>query len=201
MIAIRDLGRCHYLHVWPAMRHFTQTRDQHSTDAIWLVEHEPIYSQGQRGKLSDLLEHNDIPIVFSDRGGQITYHGPGQITAYVLLNLARYELNLRALVGCLEQAVIGVLENYGLKAYSRQEAPGVYIDDAKIASLGLRIKRGYSYHGLSFNIDMDLTPFEAIHPCGYQQLRMTQLANFVEIPNLASIKQQLVQHLLQHITA
>ncbi len=174
-ILIRHLGLTDYLTTWQAMQQFTDQREAHTPDEIWLLQHRPVFTLGQAGQ-ENLLHHaSDIPLVRSDRGGQITYHGPGQWVAYLLIDLRRRGYGVRELVGRMEQTVIDLLHEYGLAATRRDHAPGVYVDDAKIASLGLRIRRGCSYHGLALNVDMDLTPFSFIHPCGYQHLRVTQL--------------------------
>jgi len=156
------------------MQTFTDSRTADTPDEIWLLEHEPVYTQGQAGKPEHLLHHTDIPVVQSDRGGQITYHGPGQLIAYLLLDVRRKGLGVRELVTALEQAVIRLLAAYGIAAVAKPDAPGVYVNGAKIASLGLRIRRGCSFHGLALNVDMDLSPFLHINPCGYAGLAMTQ---------------------------
>jgi lipoyl(octanoyl) transferase len=159
------------------MREYTDERDAMSEDQLWIVEHPPVYTLGQAGRKEHLLNTQEIPVVQSDRGGQVTYHGPGQIVLYILLDLKRHHIGVRALVSCIEQAVIGLLASYNIKAQTRQNAPGVYIESAKIASLGLRVRRGCSYHGLALNVDMDLEPFSRINPCGYPGLAVTQLAD------------------------
>jgi len=156
------------------MQTFTDSRTADTPDEIWLLEHEPVYTQGQAGKPEHLLHRTDIPVVQSDRGGQITYHGPGQLIAYLLLDVRRKGLGVRELVTALEQAVIRLLAGYGIAAVAKPDAPGVYVNGAKIASLGLRIRRGCSFHGLALNVDMDLSPFLHINPCGYAGLAMTQ---------------------------
>ncbi len=201
MITVRQLGLVEYLDVWQAMQAYTNARDHTSTDQIWLVQHPPVFTQGQRSRPEHILHADTIPVVHSDRGGQVTYHGPGQLIAYVLLELKRYSLSIRGLVSCLEQAVIAVLAAYGIDASAQCQAPGVYVQDAKICSLGLRVRRGYSYHGLSLNVDMDLTPFRYIHPCGNAHLRMTQLADWVPGIPLMDVQDQLTQALLQRLQA
>ncbi len=163
-----------YTSVWRAMREFTDTRDSETPDEFWLVEHPAVYTQGQAGKPEHLLRESDIPVVKTDRGGQITYHGPGQIVIYTLCNLRKSGLGVRGLVTAIEDAIIALLADYGLAAKSRADAPGVYVGDSKIAALGLRVRRGCSYHGLSLNVDMDLSPFDNINPCGYEGLAVTQ---------------------------
>nr|WP_298415468.1 lipoyl(octanoyl) transferase LipB [uncultured Halomonas sp.] len=174
------LGCLPYAPVWRAMRSFTDRRDATTADAIWLVEHEPVFTQGQAGRPEHVLLPGEIPVVHTDRGGQVTYHGPGQLVMYPLLDLRRRKLGVRELVTALENSVIDVLAEQGVEAHPRADAPGVYVGDAKIASLGLRIRRGCSFHGIAFNIDMDLAPFARINPCGYAGLNMTQLCDLSE---------------------
>lgn len=170
---VRYLGRVDYEPTWRAMQAFTAQRTADTPDEIWLLEHPPVYTQGQAGKPEHLLAETDIPVVAIDRGGQITYHGPGQIVAYVLVDLRRRGYGIRELVARLEQAVIDLLTVHGIVAQRRAGAPGVYVGDAKIAALGLRVKHGCTYHGLAFNVAMDLAPFAAINPCGYPGLAVT----------------------------
>src|SRR5512146_212681 len=202
-IHIKSLGMVDYEPTWRAMQHFTAERTADTLDEIWLVQHPPVYTQGQAGKPEHLLNPTDIPVVKIDRGGQITYHGPGQIVAYMLLDLHRWKINVRELVRLMEQAVIDLLAEYGVTAHGREDAPGVYVGDAKIASLGLKIKKGCSYHGLAFNVDMDLSPFDNINPCGYEGLRVTQcieLGMTVQLEELqAELTQNLVHGLQQHL--
>ena len=169
------LGHRDYLSVWENMRRFTDTRDASTPDNFWVVEHDPVFTLGQAGKLAHVLDPGDIPVIHVDRGGQVTYHGPGQLVVYLLVDLQRRRLGVRQLVSALEQAVIGLLAAHGITARARADAPGVYVADAKIASLGLKIRRGCSYHGLALNVDMDLTPFKRINPCGHEGLAVTQL--------------------------
>ena len=178
------------------MRRFTVQRNADTRDEIWLLQHPPVYTQGLAGKPEHLLRASDIPVVKIDRGGQITYHGPGQIVAYLLLDMRRWKLNVRELVRLMEQAVIDLLAQHGVKAHGRKDAPGVYVDDAKIASLGLKIKNGCCYHGLAFNVDMDLTPFANINPCGYAGLRVTQARDLGIMTPLEALQQQLAQNLI-----
>jgi len=175
----RRLGRQPYEPVWAAMKAFTAARDADTPDELWLVEHPPVYTQGLNGKPEHLLNPGDIPVIPVDRGGQVTYHGPGQIVVYCLLDLTRAELGIRDLVSTLEQAVVELLAALGISAVARPEAPGVYVSNRKIASLGLRVRRGRSYHGLSLNVAMDLEPFSRINPCGYPGLAVTQLAELL----------------------
>ncbi|RJT19109.1 lipoyl(octanoyl) transferase LipB [Buttiauxella izardii] len=175
-IQIRQLGLQPYEPVSRAMHEFTDTRDENTADEIWLVEHERVFTQGQAGKAEHVLVPGDIPVIQSDRGGQVTYHGPGQQVMYVLLNLKRRKLGVRELVTVLEQTVVKTLAELNIEAYPRADAPGVYVDGRKICSLGLRIRKGCSFHGLALNIDMDLSPFLRINPCGYAGLEMTQVS-------------------------
>lgn len=176
-IQIRQLGLQPYEPVSQAMHDFTDTRDESTADEIWLVEHERVFTQGQAGKAEHVLVPGDIPVIQSDRGGQVTYHGPGQQVMYVLLNLKRRKLGVRELVTILEQTVVNTLAELQIEAYPRADAPGVYVDGRKICSLGLRIRKGCSFHGLALNIDMDLSPFLRINPCGYAGLEMTQVSS------------------------
>jgi len=175
VIFFRRLGRCEYLPVFDAMRAFTDARDADTIDELWQVEHPPVFTQGLAGKAEHLLSPGNIPVIKVDRGGQVTYHGPGQVVIYCLLDVRRLRLSVRGLVTALEQSVIELLAAHRITAQARPDAPGVYVDGAKIASLGLRIRQGRSYHGLSLNVDMDLEPFGRINPCGYPGLRVTQL--------------------------
>ncbi|WP_054773573.1 lipoyl(octanoyl) transferase LipB, partial [Methylogaea oryzae] len=174
---LRRLGRRDYQDTWQAMRAFTDARGADTPDEIWIVEHPPVYTQGVAGKPEHVLDAGDVPLLRSDRGGQVTYHGPGQLVLYTLLDLRRLNLSVKVLVQMLEQAVIAALAQYGIRAEPREGAPGVYVDGAKIASLGLRVRQGGCYHGLSLNVDMDLGPFGRINPCGYAGLAVTQLAD------------------------
>jgi len=175
---VRHLGTLDYESVWHAMQSFTDARDASTADEIWLVEHPAVFTQGQAGKAEHILAPGDIPVVQVDRGGQVTYHGPGQIVAYTLIDLRRLELGVRALVSALETAIIHVLATYDVQALRMQGAPGIYVDGVKIASLGLRVRRGCSFHGLAFNVDMDLEPFQRINPCGLLNMQVTHLAAF-----------------------
>ena len=174
-LRVRRFGLCDYAPVWGEMQAFTQQRDQHTADELWLLQHRPVFTLGMNGKREHLLAPGDIPVVGIDRGGQGTYHAPGQFLAYVLLDLRRLGVGVRSLVDALEQSVIAWLQSHGVGATSRADAPGVYVDGAKLAALGLRVKRGCSYHGLALNVDMDLMPFTRINPCGHQGMRVTQL--------------------------
>lgn len=174
---LRNLGLRDYVPTWRQMQEFTAERNPETADEIWITEHPPVYTLGLNGKPEHLLRQTDIPVIECDRGGQITYHGPGQLVIYLLADLRRLNSGPRQMVTLLENAVIDTLRLYGIKAQARAEAPGVYVDGKKIASLGLRIKRGCCYHGLSLNNNMDLSPFGNINPCGYAGLEVTQLAD------------------------
>ncbi len=186
-ILLRRLGVVDYRSCWQAMRSFTDQRTPESDDALWLVEHPPVFTQGQAGRPEHLLDAGDIPVVQSDRGGQITYHGPGQLIAYVLLDLRRLRIGVRQLVDALEGSVIDLLAAFDVVASARADAPGVYVDGAKIASLGLRVRHGCSYHGIALNLDLDLTPFRRINPCGHAGLPMTRLVDLVTPATLAAV--------------
>jgi len=173
-IVIRDLGQQDYLPTFDAMRRVTAARTTTSPDEFWLVEHPPVFTQGRNSKPEHLLDPGDIEIVDIDRGGQVTYHGPGQLVIYTLLDLARAKKGVRDLVSAIEKSIINLLAEYSIAASARSDAPGVYVDNAKLAALGLRVTRGRSYHGLSLNIDMDLSPFQRINPCGYPNMAVTQ---------------------------
>lgn len=199
-LQVNDLGHRPYEAVWEAMRAFTDERDAETRDQLWLVEHPPVFTQGQAGKPEHLLLPGDIPVVQTDRGGQVTYHGPGQLVAYPLVDLRRLGMGVRDLVTALEETLVALLASYGVEAYARPDAPGVYIAGDKVASLGLRVRRGCSFHGLALNVAMDLEPFRRINPCGYQGLQMTQLADqLTSAPDLAEVKDRLIGHFVQKI--
>ena len=201
VLGIRELGQLDYERAWLAMQRFTDERklEPDTQDEVWLVQHPPVFTQGQAGKAEHLLLPGDIPVVKSDRGGQVTYHGPGQLVAYLMLDVRRLGYGVRELVSRMEQCLIDLLASYGVSAAAKPDAPGVYVDGAKIASLGLRIRNGCSFHGLALNVDMDLEPFRRINPCGYAGLAMTQLRDhagpieFAEVG--ARLRSQLVKHL------
>ncbi|MDQ7729901.1 lipoyl(octanoyl) transferase LipB [Halomonas sp. SpR8] len=202
-IEFYHLGRQTYHPVWEAMRALTDTRDAQTPDQFWLVEHDPVFTQGQAGKPEHLLLPGDIPVVHTDRGGQVTYHGPGQVVLYPLLDVRRGKIGVRDLVTALENAVIEVLGDYGVTARARPDAPGVYVPvqagEAKIASLGLRIRRGASFHGVALNVDGDLTPFLRINPCGYAGMPMAKLSDFVELPKDHRVGEQLAKALAKQL--
>lgn len=192
---VRSLGRVEYEPTWRAMQAFTAQRTPDTPDEIWLLEHPPVFTQGQAGKPEHLVAATDIPVVPIDRGGQITYHGPGQVVAYVLVDLRRRGYGIRELVARMEQAAIDLLAAQGVSALRLAGAPGVYVDGAKIAALGLRVKHGCTYHGLALNVDMDLGPFAAINPCGYAGMRVTQCRDL----GLAESSQELGRMLGLHL--
>ncbi|MGB5648877.1 MAG: lipoyl(octanoyl) transferase LipB [Sedimenticolaceae bacterium] len=172
-LIVRDLGRREYQPTWQAMRDFTDAREEGTPSELWIVEHPPVFTQGQAGKAEHLLGPGDIPVVQTDRGGQVTYHGPGQLVIYVLISLREAGIGIRRLVTAMEQSIIGLLGEHGVHAQARKDAPGVYVDGCKIASLGLRVRRGCTYHGLALNVSNDLEPFLRINPCGYAGLEVT----------------------------
>jgi len=198
-LAIKQLGLVDYLVTWQAMKDFTNNRTEQTCDEVWLLQHPAVYTQGIAGKPEHLLYNNQIPVIKTDRGGQITYHAPGQLIVYLLLDIRRLKLGIRELVRRMENAVIDLLEDYHIEAKGRIEAPGVYVDNAKIAALGLKIKRNYCYHGIALNIDMDLKPFSAINPCGYAGLQVTQTKNLGITDGLDVLSQKLSDKLQKHI--
>ena len=198
-IVVKRLGRVDYAPTFQAMQDFTAARTDATADELWIVEHPPVYTLGQAGKPEHILRDVGIPLVKIDRGGQVTYHGPGQVVIYLLLDLPRLKIKVRELVTAIEQAVIDLLADYGVVAERRAGAPGVYVGEAKIAALGLRIRNGCSYHGVSLNVDMDLSPFTAINPCGYAGLKVIQTRD-LNIPlSVADAGDQLSRHLLRQL--
>ncbi|MCP0913292.1 lipoyl(octanoyl) transferase LipB [Legionella sp. 27cVA30] len=195
-MAIRHLDVQPYETVWEEMKKFTTLRMEQTDDELWLLQHPPVYTQGQAGKPEHILNPQGIPIVQSDRGGQVTYHGPGQLVAYVLMDLRRRKIGIRTLVTQLEQVLILLLKKWQISAATRCGAPGVYVDNKKIASIGLRVKNGCTYHGIALNVAMDLNPFHGINPCGYAKLEMTQMRDFVPNINIEQVNQQFVQEFL-----
>lgn len=203
-LEVTDLGIQPYEQVWAAMTEFTHSRNSETTDKLWLVQHPAVFTQGQAGKAEHLLAMTDIPVVQSDRGGQVTYHGPGQLVAYPLLDLRRLKMGVRDLVTALEEIIIATLAHYHVEAFAKVKAPGVYVnvqgEDHKISSLGLRVRKGCSFHGLSLNVAMDLAPFLLINPCGYPGLKMTQLQDLLDSPvMLADVQQQFVTEFAQKL--
>ncbi len=196
---INDLGLVDYQNCYEAMQSFTLSRDEETEDEIWLLEHAAVYTQGLNGQAKHLLNTNTIPVIETDRGGQVTYHGPGQLVVYFLFDLKRKSIGVKAFVHALEESVITLLKDYGIAAARRTGAPGVYVDNKKIAALGIRVKRGCSYHGLALNIDMDLSPFQGINPCGYAGLEVTQLSDFGIKENRKAVIKKLLPLLAQHL--
>jgi lipoyl(octanoyl) transferase len=198
-LGFRELGQVPYEPTWHAMQHFTDSRAADTPDEIWLLEHPPVFTQGQAGKAEHVLFPGDIPVVKVDRGGQVTYHGPGQLVAYLMLDVRRSSLGVRELVSRIELSLIELLASYGVQAEAKPDAPGVYVDGAKIASLGLRIRNGRSFHGLALNVDMDLQPFQRINPCGYAGMAMTQLRDQVGPIEFAEVSARLRAQLVTHL--
>lgn len=187
MMIVRELGLQPYLPVWEDMKQFTQSRTEETADECWLLEHPPVYTQGQAGKSEHVFYPGNIPVIQSDRGGQVTYHGPGQLVSYVLINLHQRNIGIRTLVTKLEQILISLLAEYNIPGTTRCKAPGVYVEDRKIASIGLRVKNGCTYHGIALNVAMDLKPFNGINPCGFASLQMTQISDFISDITLAEV--------------
>jgi lipoyl(octanoyl) transferase len=198
-VVIRNLGLTEYEPVWRAMQRFTDDRDEQTEDEIWFTEHTPVFTLGVNASREHLLAPGDIPVVQIDRGGQVTYHGPGQLMVYPLIDLRRAKLGVRSLVSALEQSVVDVAAHFGISAASRADAPGVYVDGVKLASVGLRIRRGASFHGMALNVDVDLEPFTRINPCGFSDLSVTDLAALGGAENLSDVQERLLPHLLQHL--
>jgi len=198
-VKVVDLGETYYEPVYVRMQEFTQLRSVDTADEIWLTEHRPVFTQGQAGKAEHILFPGSIPVVQSNRGGQVTYHGPGQLTVYLLLDLRRLGIGVRELVTRIEAGIQALLEEYEVSSRLRSDAPGVYIDNAKIASLGLRVSKGCSYHGLSLNVDMDLSPFSQINPCGLTDISVTHLVDHHYGAKMADVRQKLCEHLLRQL--
>jgi lipoyl(octanoyl) transferase len=199
MLIIRDLGLQDYQDTFLKMQSFTQNRDEHTLDEIWILEHHPVYTQGQAGKPEHILNRNLIPIVQSDRGGQVTYHGPGQLVVYFLLNCQRQKLSIKQLVSGIEGLIIDTLDEHQITGHRICGAPGIYVNQQKIASLGLRIKNHCSYHGLALNVDMDLKPFLDINPCGFEKLVMTQMKEHNPETNFEKVINSFKRCLMRHI--
>jgi lipoyl(octanoyl) transferase len=195
----RYLGCQDYLSIWQDMQHFTDQRDEDTPDEIWVVEHPPIFTQGQNGKAEQILSPGNIKVIKVDRGGQVTYHGPGQLLAYTLIDLKRKKLNVRQMVSILEDSVVHLLSMHGIQAATQCKAPGVYVNGKKIASVGLRIRRGCSFHGLALNVAMDLEPFTRINPCGFMELEMTQISDFDKMTNINAVATELVGCLITNL--
>jgi len=198
-VHVKWLGQVPYEPTWRAMQQFTDTRGEHTGDELWLLEHQPVFTLGMNGDRAHVLAAGDIPVVQIDRGGQVTYHGPGQLVVYPLIDVRRANLGVRELVTALERAVIDLAARYRIKAQCREKAPGVYVDGRKLASVGLRIRRGGSYHGLALNVNMDLEPFQRINPCGYAGLQMTQLAELGGPTDVAAVADEFAPLLLARL--
>ena len=197
-LSVRRLGLAGYEPVWRDMQSFTDSRDASSGDELWLVQHPPVFTQGQAGKAEHVLAPGDIPVIQVDRGGQVTYHGPGQIVAYPLVDIKRKGIAVREFVNRIETAIIDVLAQYRVKGERIEGAPGIYVSGDKIASLGLRVRRGCTFHGMAFNIDMDLEPFQRINPCGYAGLQVTQLSALAPV-DFQEVEDRLIDSLAQHL--
>lgn len=198
-LLVKQFDIVDYQTTWQRMSDFTDARNRETVDELWLLQHSPVFTLGQAGKPEHLLNPHDIPIVKTNRGGQVTYHGPGQLIVYPLLNLHRLKLSVRDLVHSIEQCIIDTLLTYGINSQRREKAPGVYVNDAKIAALGLRIRHGYCFHGLSINVDMDLTPFSWINPCGYEGLAVTQISSLAPSqPGIKDVADKFVEVFCQH---
>jgi len=198
-LVVKNLGEKPYAETWQAMKSFTDSRDECAADEFWFVQHPPVYTLGQAGRVEHLLAPGDIPSVHSDRGGQVTYHGPGQLVCYLLLDIRRLQLGVRDLVTVIEQSIVQLINSYGVAAEAKPEAPGVYVDGRKLAALGLRIRKGYSYHGLSLNVDMDLGPFSNINPCGIEGLEVVDMKRLGIDRPMAKIMEELTDILVQQI--
>lgn len=198
-LTIRWLARQDYLACWKAMQDFTSQRHADTPDEIWLLEHDPVFTQGQNGKPEHVLNPGNIPIVQTDRGGQVTYHGPGQLMVYTLVDLRRKHLNVREYVSILENAIVSLLADHGIQAEAKKEAPGVYVQNKKICSIGLRIRKGCAFHGIAFNVALDLEPFNRINPCGFSQLKMTHFAELGGLTDTQDTGRQLMAYLIKSL--
>ena len=200
MIKVRSKGLQDYLKTWEKIKYFTENRDPDTLDELWTLEHNSVFTQGLSGKPEHLLKATQIPIVQSDRGGQITYHAPGQLVIYCLIDIKRLGIGIKKMVSIIEQSLIELLSSYDIKAHTLKGAPGVYVNDSKIAALGLKVKHGRTYHGLSLNIDMDLSPYKLINPCGYSDLKVTQMRNLTDnILSISDIQHELSEHLINSV--
>ena len=201
MIKIREKGIQDYTTIWEEMVSFTNSRNAGTPDEIWLLEHGSVFTQGLTGRSENLLEETDISVIQSDRGGQITYHAPGQLIVYCLIDIKRLGIGIKKMVSLIEQSVIDLLEEYSISSHKVSGAPGVYVDGSKIAALGLKVRHGRTYHGLSLNIDMDLSPYKLINPCGFKDLNVTQMSNLTDNTlELSEIKKQLTRHLSNYVS-
>lgn len=202
-VIVRWLGRKPYHTTWEAMKVFTDQRQEDTPDEIWFLEHDPVFTQGQNGKPEHILNPGDIPVIQTDRGGQVTYHGPGQLMAYILIDVKRKKLNVRQLVSAIEQSVIDLLKDQNLIAHAKPEAPGIYVKEGslekKICSIGLRIRRGCSFHGIALNVGTDLEPFQRINPCGYANMQMTKLSELCDLKDPLKTGQQLINYLMKNL--
>ena len=200
MIKVHSKGLQDYLKTWEEMKSFTENRNSDTLDELWTLEHNSVFTQGLSGKSKHLLKETQIPIIQSDRGGQITYHAPGQLIIYCLIDIKRLGIGIKKMVSMIEQSLIELLSSYDIRAHTLKDAPGVYVNDSKIAALGLKVKHGRTYHGLSLNIDMDLFPYTLINPCGYNDLKVTQMRNLTNnILNISDIKHELSEHLIDSV--
>ena len=197
-LIVRHLDQQPYQNTWDQMKSFNEQRDKNTPDELWILEHDAVYTQGLAGKPEHILRTCEIPIVQTDRGGQVTYHGPGQLMLYTLFDIKRLGIGPRRLVSQLEQSLIDYLSTLGINAQGDPQAPGVYVHDAKIASIGLRIRRGCSYHGLALNVSLDTSPFQAINPCGFKGLAITQIAAYTPTTTVNEVKTKVVPHILNH---
>ncbi len=199
-LVTRCLGLCAYQPILQQMKDFTQNRTSETPDELWYLEHTPVFTQGQTGRQKHILDPGNIPIVHSDRGGQITYHAPGQLIIYCLIDIKRLGIGIKKIVSIIEQSLIEFLSTYDIRAHTLTGAPGVYVNGSKIAALGLKVKQGRTYHGLSLNIDMDLSPYKLINPCGYSDLKVTQMCNLTDnILSISDIQQELSLHIISSV--
>ena len=201
MIKIREKGLQDYVKTWEEMKSFTENRNSDTPDELWTLEHNSVFTQGLSGKPEHLLKATQIPIIQSDRGGQISYHAPGQLIIYCLIDIKRLGIGIKKIVTIIEQSLIELLSSYDITAHTLKGAPGVYVNDSKIAALGLKVKQGRTYHGLSLNIDMDLSPYKLINPCGYSDLKVTKMRNLTDNSlSISDIQHELSEHLVNYIT-
>jgi lipoyl(octanoyl) transferase len=201
MIKIKEKGLQDYKSTWLEMVSFTENRNNHTEDELWTLEHRSVFTQGLSGKPEHLLKETEIEVIKSDRGGQITYHGPGQIIVYCLIDIKRLGIGVKQMVSIIEKSIIDLLSDYSISSHKIPGAPGVYVDGSKIAALGLKVKRGKTYHGLSLNVDMDLSPYSLINPCGYKDLKITQMSNLTDNkPDLDKIKKELTKNLTKYVS-
>ena len=201
MIKIKEKGLQDYNSTWQEMVSFTENRNNHTEDELWTLEHRSVFTQGLSGKSEHLLKETEIEVIKSDRGGQITYHGPGQLIVYCLIDIKRLGIGVKQMVSIIEKSIIDLLSDYSISSHKIPGAPGVYVDGSKIAALGLKVKRGKTYHGLSLNVDMNLSPYSLINPCGYKELKITQMSNLTDNkPDLDKIKKQLTKNLTKYVS-